>query len=233
MGSKWSTERCIAYFQPHTNTYAPLARLRTLYEEALALPGVVGLNIATRADCLPDEVLAYLAELSDRTTVTLELGLQTVHDEVATRINRGHSYADFENAYRRIRRIAPKVRVAVHLILGLPDEDEEMMLHTVRTVAALHPEEVKLHLLYVVEGTVMATLYKSGAYQPLAEEAYISLVVKALTLLPADIVVGRLTGDGEASTLLAPLWSRKKLCVLNGIDKALFEADLYQGKYVK
>ena len=167
MGSKWQTDRCIAYFQPHTNTYAPLSVLQPLYEAALALPGVVGLNIATRADCIEDDVLDYLAALSERTVLTLELGLQTVHDETAARINRGHSYRDFLSTYRRIREKAPRVRIGVHLILGLPGETRDMMLETVRRVAALHPDEVKLHLLYVVEDTVMAALYKSGAYTPL------------------------------------------------------------------
>ncbi|MBP3396522.1 MAG: TIGR01212 family radical SAM protein [Clostridia bacterium] len=230
MGSKWSTERCIPYFQPHTNTYAPLEVLRPLYEEALSLPGAVGLNIATRADCIEDDVLAYLAELSERTVLTLELGLQTVHDETAARINRGHTFATFLATYDRIRRMAPRLRIGIHLILGLPGETPEMMLETVKRVGKLHPDEVKLHLLYVVEGTALAKLYRSGAYVPLERDAYVSLAVQALTLLPPDIVVGRLTGDGEVDTLLAPLWSRKKLCILNDIDKKLYEEDLWQGK---
>lgn len=232
-GKKWSFERVIPYFQPHTNTYAPLSVLQPLYEAALALPDAVGMNIATRADAIEEDTLAYLAALSEHTTLTLELGLQTVHDATAKRINRCHSYADFLTTYHRIRAVAPKIRIGIHLILGLPDETEEMMLDTVRQVAALHPDEVKLHLLYVMEGTPLAALYKRGEYHPLERDRYISLVVRALTLLPPETVVGRLTGDGDAARLLAPLWSRKKIALLNDIDKALFEQDMWQGKHYR
>ncbi len=234
LGKKWEVSGTIAYFQPHTNTYAPLARLAPLFEEALAQPRVVGLNVATRADCIEDEVLAYLANLSEKTVLTLELGLQTVHDETAALINRGHTYRDFLETYRRIRERAPRVRIGVHLILGLPEESEEMMLQTVKTVAALHPDEIKLHLLYVLKGTRLAELYEDGAYVPMESERYVSLVVRAIELLPPEIVLGRLTGDGAPSELLAPLWSRKKLTVLNDIDKTLFAENTWQGKkYVK
>lgn len=230
LGTKWQVSGTIAYFQPHTNTYAPLARLAPLFEEALAQPGVVGLNIATRADCIEDEVLAYLGELSEKTVLTVELGLQTVHDETAAFINRGHTYLDFLATYRRIRERAPRVRIGVHLILGLPGESEEMMLQTVKTVAALHPDEIKLHLLYVVKGTRLAELYENGTYVPMERERYVSLVVRTIELLPPEIVLGRLTGDGAPSELLAPLWSRKKLTILNDIDKQLFAQNTWQGK---
>lgn len=231
MGKKWSFIRTIPYFQPHTNTYAPLSRLKALFEEALALPDAVGLNVATRADCLPEDVIEYLASLSERTVLTVELGLQSVHDETAALINRGHSFADFERTYRRLREVAPRVRIGVHLIFGLPGEDDAMMLDTVRRVAAMRPDEVKIHLLYVVRGTRLATMYEAGEYQPLEMEHYTDLVTEALTLLPPETVIGRLTGDGEEGALLAPLWSRKKLCVLNEIDKKLYQRDLWQGKY--
>lgn len=230
MGKKWPLHKCIPYFQAHTNTYADLTRLKALFEEALALPDAVGLNIATRADCIEDDVLLYLATLAERTTLTLELGLQTVHDSTAAFINRGHTYQDFLSTYRRIRTGAPKIRIGVHLILGLPGETEEMMLETVRSVAALRPDEVKLHLLYVVEGTRLAELFASGDYQPLEREKYIKLAVRALELLPPETVLGRLTGDGAPETLLAPIWSRKKLTVLNDIDKLLLAEDTWQGK---
>jgi radical SAM protein (TIGR01212 family) len=201
-----------------------------LFEEALALPNAVGLNIATRADCLPDEVIEYLASLSERTTLTVELGLQTVHDATAALINRGHTFADFERAYRRLRELAPKARIGVHLIFGLPGENDAMMLDTVRRVAAMRPDEVKIHLLYVVRGTRLAAMYETGEYEPLTMERYVDLVTHSLTLLPPETVIGRLTGDGEEGALIAPLWSRKKLCVLNEIDKALYAQNLWQGK---
>lgn len=230
MTKKWPCDRFIAYFQPHTNTYAPIERLRALYEEALALPQVVGLNIATRADAVPDAVIDYLATLSERTVLTLELGLQTVHDETAQRINRGHTYAVFLDAYRRIRKRAPRVRICIHLIFGLIGENDEMMVKTVQKVSRLAPDEVKFHLLYVLKGTKMAELLASGAYQPMREEEYVDLIVRAIQLLPPETVIGRLTGDGAENALLAPLWSRKKLCILNEIDKKIYKENGWQGK---
>ena len=232
LSSKWSTDRCIAYFQAHTNTYAPLSVLRAKFDEAAALENVVGISIATRADCLPDDVIEYLDELSHRTDVTVELGLQTSCDEVAKKINRGHTFAVFEDGYTRLRRGAPKVSVCVHIIFGLPGEDDEAMMQTVRDVAALHPDQVKIHLLHVIRGTELARLYEEELYTPLEREHYIDLVCRALTLLPQDVVIGRLTGDGMASDLLAPDWSRKKVTVINDIDKKMYECGLYQGKNV-
>ena len=230
LAGKWQFEKCIAYFQPYTNTYAPVERLRALYEEALALPDVVGLNIATRADCLPDEVIDLLAELSERTVLTLELGLQSIHDETAEKIGRGHSFAVFLDAWHRLRLRAPRVRLCVHLIFGLIGENDEMMVKTVQTVSSLLPDEVKLHFLYVLEGTKMAEIYRNGGYLPLGMEHYVDLVVRSLELLKADTVIGRLTGDGEESALLAPLWGKKKRCVLNEIDKKFYSLNTCQGK---
>ncbi len=230
MQRKWDIAGYIPYFQAHTNTYAPLEKLRALFEEALTFPDAVGLNIATRADCLPEEVLAYLKELSERTVLALELGLQTVHDRTAALINRGHTFEKFLIAYKRIRARAPRIRIGVHLILGLPNETHEMMLDTVRRVAALHPDEIKLHLLYVVSDAPLAKQYLAGEYTPLAREEYVELVVRCLELIPPDIVIGRLTGDAPLSTLLAPLWSTGKLTVLNDIDKKLFAENTWQGK---
>ena len=226
---KWEVSRCIAYFQAHTNTYAPLSVLREKCEEALAVDGIVGLNLATRADCLAEDVLVYLAELSKRTVLTVELGLQTSNDATAERINRGHTFAAFCQGFRALRRAVPRAEICVHLILGLPGEDDETMLQSVREVAALHPEQVKLHLLHVLRGTRLATLWERGEYEPLEREHYIRLVADALELLPPDTVIGRLTGDGAADALLAPLWSRKKTTVINDIDKLLFSRNSYQG----
>ena len=231
LSGKWSTERCIPYFQAHTNTYAPTARLRELFEEAVALPGAVGLNIATRADCLADDAVAYLAELAERTVLTVELGLQSTSDETANRINRGHTYEAFVEGYQRLRRASDKIGICVHLILGLPGEDDGMMMQSVRDLAALRPDQVKLHLLHVLRSSRLAEIYERGEYIPLEREHYIDLVVKALTLLPSETVIARLTGDGMGEDLLAPDWSRKKVSVINDIDKRLYELDLWQGKY--
>lgn len=227
---KWSTDRCIAYFQAHTNTYAPLSVLKEKFEEAAALPGVVGISIATRADCLCDDVIEYLNELSGRIDVTVELGLQSANDRTADIINRGHSFATFEKGYKRLRNGAPRVDICFHIIFGLPGEDREMMLDTVKKTAVLHPDQVKIHLLHVIEGTRLAEIYKNGDYIPMNREDYIETVCEALTLLPEDIVICRLTGDGMAESLLAPDWSRKKVTILNDIDRKMFENDLTQGK---
>ena len=231
---KWDVSRCIAYFQAHTNTYAPLLLLKEKYEEALAQEGIVGLNIATRADCLPTDVVEYLSELAERTTLTVELGLQSSSDMTAARINRGHDFATFCRGFEALRRANPKIGICVHIIFGLPDEDDEAMMQTVRDVAALHPDQVKIHLLHVLRGTVLADLYEAGEYQPLERDRYISLVADALELLPPDVVIGRLTGDGAADDLLAPLWSRKKTTVINDIDKLLYARNSMQGiRYLK
>jgi len=229
LGSKWSTERCIPYFQAHTNTYAPLEILKEKYEEALSQSGVVGLNIATRSDCLPDDVVEYLKKIAERTVLTVELGLQSVHDETAKLINRGHTFAEFLEGYEKLRNASDMINICVHIILGLPGEDEEMMLETVRRVAELRPHQVKLHLLHVIKGTPLATMYERGDYVPLEKEEYVDLVCKSLELLPPETVIGRLTGDGMAEELLAPLWSIKKVSVINDIDKELFARNTWQG----
>ena len=229
LSAKWSVERCIPYVQAHTNTYAPLAVLREHFEQALALDGAVGLNIATRADCLERDVLAYLGELAERTVLTVELGLQTVHDETARAIGRGHTWAQFRAGFEALRQQSDRIGICVHIILGLPNETDEMMLETVRRVADLHPDQVKIHLLHVLRGTRLGEMYESGDYTPLSRERYIELVTRALTLLPPDTVVARLTGDGAADDLLAPDWSRRKLPVLNDIDKLLASRNLWQG----
>lgn len=231
LSKKWDTSRCIAYFQAHTNTYAPADVLRRLYGEALREEGIVGLNIATRADCLPEEVLALLGELAEQTVLTVELGLQSSNDETARRINRGHTFATFCEGFSALRKAGKgKLRIGVHLILGLPGEGREEMLRTVRDVAALHPDEVKLHLLHVLRGTPLATLWERGEYHPMEREDYIRTVADALELLPPDTVIGRLTGDGMAEELLAPLWSRKKTTVINDIDKLLYQRSSHQGR---
>ncbi len=230
LSSKWSTDRCIAYFQAHTNTYAPLSVIKEKFEEAASLPNVVGISIATRADCLCDDVIAYLNRLSERTDITVELGLQTVHDSTASFINRGHTFDDFKAGYNRLKKNAPNVTTCIHLIFGLPGENEDMMLNSVKEVARLHPNQVKIHLLHIIEGTKMAEIYNNGMYEPMERQAYIDTVCRALTLLPEDVVIGRLTGDGMSASLLAPDWSRKKVTILNDIDRKMYENNLYQGQ---
>ncbi len=231
LSGKWPTNRCIAYFQARTNTYAPVGLLREKFDEVLGFEGVVGLNIATRADCLPQETVDYLAELSHRTVLTVELGLQTVHDSTAAQINRGHTFETFLKGYHLLTAASSEIHTCIHLILGLPGEDLSMMLETAKAVAALHPTMVKLHLLHVLKGTALGEMYENGKYTPLTREAYVNAVVRTLELLPPDTVIARLTGDGDRKSLLAPLWSVPKMAVINEIDKQLYREASYQGKY--
>lgn len=226
---KWPNALAIAYFQNHTNTYAPLNQLKKLYEEALSVPGICGLSIGTRADCLNEQIIAYLAELSTRTYLTVELGLQTIHDQTAHRINRCHTLHEFVASYQSLKKAG--IRVCVHLINGLPGENREMMLQSVRYIAALRPDGIKLHLLHIMEGTPFANDWRKGLILPMEKESYISLVCSQLELLPPETVIERLTGDGDRKLLLAPLWSRDKISVLGGIDRELTDRDSWQGKF--
>ena len=230
MTAKWPCRLFIPYLQAHTNTYAPVGRLRKLYEETLSLSGAVALHIATRADCLPDDVLALLGEVAERIDLTVELGLQSIHDSTAKTIGRGHTYRDFCRGFAALRSVSEKIRIAVHLINGLPNEDRAMMLESAIAVGELHPEQIKFHLLHVLKHTRMADLYLRGDYVPMSEEDYVCTLVRQLERIPPDIVIGRVTGDGAAEDLLAPLWSLKKFCVMNHLDQMLYEEDTWQGK---
>ncbi|OLA58615.1 MAG: TIGR01212 family radical SAM protein, partial [Firmicutes bacterium CAG:272_52_7] len=212
--------------QVFTNTYAPVERLRELYYAALSLPETVGLSIATRADCIDGEKPALLREISEKTYLTVELGLQTVHESTAALINRGHTYEEFLAGYEKLRGL----NVCVHLINGLPGENEEMMLESARSVAALRPHSVKIHMLYLERGCRMAEDYLASPFHILTGEEYISVTVSQLELFHPDTVIGRLTGDGMAQNLIAPLWSEKKFCVLNGIDKEFVRRGSFQGR---
>lgn len=227
---KWRTGKCIPYFQAHTNTYAPVSTLRRLFEEAISFPEAVGLNLATRADCLEPEKVALLSELAEKTVLTVELGLQTCHDETAKRIRRGHTFRQFCDGYHRLRQASEKIRIAIHIIDGLPGESAEDMRQTAAACARLHPDQIKIHLLHVLENTPLANMYRNGDYTPLSLDAYVQIVVDQLELLPPEIVIGRLTGDGAAKDLLAPDWSRRKLAVLNAIDRELYLRQSWQGR---
>ncbi len=226
MHRKWPNARFVAYFQAFTNTYAPVDLLRAKYEEAIAQPDVVALNIATRADALPDDVVAYLRELSNRIDLTIELGLQSSSDQTAALINRGHSFAEFVEGYKKL----DGIKTCIHIINGLPGEDKAAMLDTARAAADLHPHSVKIHLLHVLRGTTLADWYAERRFDCLTLEEYVDITVSQLELLPADIVIGRLTGDGAEADLIAPLWSKKKVTVLNEIDKAMVSRNTWQGR---
>lgn len=219
----------LAYFQAHTNTYAPLPVLRERYEAALRVDGVCGISIATRADALERDTLDYLAALSKTTCLTVELGLQSTHDETARRIHRGHTTEEFLQGYRALKDRG--ICVCVHVINGLPGETREMMLETARVLAGLRADAVKIHLLQIMEGTALAEQYAAGEVRPMTREDYLDTVCGQLELLPPETVIERITGDGVHEKLIAPRWGVDKIAVLGGIDRALVQKDTWQGKY--
>ena len=228
MEKKWPKAKYIAYFQAYTNTYAPIERLKIVYEEALSEPGVVGLDIATRPDCLPLEVLDYLAELNERTYLWVELGIQTIHNKTLQWIGRGHDYDQFLESLKELQ--TRRINVCGHIILGLPGETREDMLETAKTVSQLPLQGIKIHLLHVLKNTPLADYYDNTPFPLLTKEEYVELVVDILELLPPDMIIHRLTGDGPPEDLIGPLWSRKKWEVLNAIDGELRRRDSWQGK---
>jgi hypothetical protein len=221
----------IAYFQAHTNTYAPFEKLKNLYETALSVDDVCGLSIATRADAIESEAMNYLHELSQKTYLTVELGLQTVNDKTAAKINRGYTYAEFLKTYNELK--LRGIRVCVHIINGLPDETPEMMLNTAREIGKIKADAIKIHLLQIMSGTVMEKQYKEGLIIPMTKEDYINVVCSQLEVLPPETVIERITGDGAHDKLIAPRWGVNKIAVLGSIDKALAEKNTWQGKLYK
>lgn len=228
---KWKDPAYVAYFQAFTNTYAPVEELRRKYEEALSCDGVEGISIATRSDCLPEDVLDLLAELNQKTKLWVELGLQTSDEESAKRIRRGYPLSVFEKAVHDLAE--RKIPVIVHVILGLPGENRETILNTIDCVNRLPVQGIKLQLLHVLSDSDLGKLYEAGNYTPLTKEEYIALVGDCIAHLREDIVIHRLTGDGDKNTLLAPLWSLRKRDVLNSLHKYLKENNIRQGMSVK
>ncbi len=228
MHQKWKAGKYIAYFQAFTNTHAPVAELREKYEQALAEENVVGLSIATRPDCLPDDVIEYLAELNHRTHLWVELGLQTIHEKTAKVINRAHSYDNYLEGVDKLR--AHGIRVCSHIINGLPGETKEMMMETAQAVAKMDVQGIKIHLLHLLKGTPMVWQFERGQLQLLAKDEYVSLVCDQIELLPPEMIIHRITGDGPPDLLIGPMWSLKKWEVLNAIDAELAARNSCQGK---
>ena len=220
---KIKSGKYIAYFQAFTNTYAPVETLRQKYEEAINHPDIVALSIATRPDCLGDDVLRLLDEMNKIKPVFVELGLQTIHKKSAKYIRRGYDLSVYDKAVRDLKKIG--VNVVVHVILGLPNESENDMLETVKYVCESGANGIKLQLLHVIDGTDLAKDYEKGLFKTLEFDEYVNLIVKCVKIIPNDIVIHRLTGDGAKKDLIAPLWSADKKRVLNAINKALREAD--------
>ena len=219
---KIKSGKYIAYFQAFTNTYAPVEMLRQKYEEAINHPDIVALSIATRPDCLGDDVLRLLDEMNKIKPVFVELGLQTIHQKSAKYIRRGYDLSVYDKAVRDLKKIG--VNVVVHVILGLPNESENDMLETVKYVCESGANGIKLQLLHVIDGTDLAKDYEKGLFKTLEFDEYVNLIVKCVKIIPKDIVIHRLTGDGAKKDLIAPLWSADKKRVLNAINKALRES---------
>jgi radical SAM protein (TIGR01212 family) len=228
MQRKYRAQQFIAYFQPFSNTYAPIAELRSLYDEALSVDGVVGLAIGTRPDCLPDAVLDLLADYAGRTVLWLEIGVQSSHDATLQRLRRGHDDLCFLDALERARQ--RNLRVCAHLILGLPGEGRAEILATTDAMARLRLDGVKLHLLHILSGTELGDAFQRGEIPVLDQDAYVTLACDVLEHLHPATVIQRLTGDGPRDRLLAPLWSLKKWEVLNAIDAELARRNTRQGE---
>lgn len=231
MKNKWKSGKYIAYFQAYTNTYASVSELRKKYDEAVNNDGVVALAIATRPDCLEDEVIDLIAEYNKKIYTWVELGLQTSNEDTAKLINRGYTLDIFEKAVSRLRE--RDIDVVVHTILGLPKETTIDMLNTIKYVADMDVQGIKLHLLHLMEDTPLVELYNKGELDFMTKDEYVAVVCEAITLLPQTMVIHRLTGDAPRKLLIEPQWSLKKWEVLNDIDKYLADNDLYQGKYYK
>ncbi|HZG83923.1 TIGR01212 family radical SAM protein [Paenibacillus sp.] len=225
---KWPNAQYIGYFQAYTNTYAPVSELREYYETILAQPGVVGLSIATRPDCLPDDVIEYLAELNQRTYLWIEMGLQTVHERTSQLINRAHDTDMYLRAVEKLR--AHGIRVCAHIIYGLPQETHEMMLETGDAVSRMDVQGIKIHLLHLMRKTPMVKQYEAGLVRFLERDEYVGLVVDTLERLPPEMIVHRVTGDAPRELLIGPMWSLRKWEVLNAIDAELVRRDTWQGK---
>lgn len=227
ISNKWPNSKYIAYFQAHTNTYAELSILKEKYESVLNLDNVVGLSIATRPDCITDECLDYLEELSQKTFLTVELGLQSIHEKTSLLINRCHSLECFNNCVNRLRK--RNINVVVHIINGLPFETKSMMIETVKYLNKLDIQGIKIHMLHIIKGTNLEKLYNDTHFHVLSKDEYVDIVCDELEYLREEIVINRITADPKIDDLVEPFWLVKKFDVLNSIDKEMAKRDSYQG----
>jgi radical SAM protein (TIGR01212 family) len=226
LSTKWGEHLYIPYFQAGTNTYAPLEHLKKIFDEALLFENTVGIAISTRPDCIDETLVKYLFELSKETYLTIELGLQSIHDKTLKSINRGHNYADFLKAYTLLSNY--NINTCIHIINGLPEEDYTMMMQTAYEISRLNPHSIKIHMLHIIKNTMLAKKYIENPFNLLSLEEYVNLVCDQLEVFPEKTIIQRLTGDGNKDTLIAPTWTLKKFVVLNEIDKELARRSSYQ-----
>jgi radical SAM protein (TIGR01212 family) len=227
---KWPNAKYIAYLQSNSNTYAPVDKLKSIYEPLIQLDNVIGLNIATRADCITEECLSYLDDLNKRTYLTIELGLQTIHEKTNELINRKETLEEFTNMVNKLRE--RNINVVVHIINGLPYETKDMMLETVKYLNKLDIQGIKIHMLHVIKDTKLADIYNKEHFHILTRDEYVDIVCDELELLREEIVINRVTGDPNPKDLIEPTWLIKKFGVLNEIDKEMARRDAYQGDRV-
>lgn len=228
MQNKWDSSKFIAYFQAGTNTYAPIEKLKSKFEEALKIENVVGLAISTRSDSISEETYKYLDELNKRTFLTVELGLQTTNEKTSKLINRCHTVENFDECVLRLKEL--NIKVVVHIINGLPYETKDDMLTTVKHVNSLNVWGVKIHMLHIIEDTPIHKLYLKENFHVLTRDEYVDIVISQLELLNENVVICRITGDANKDELVAPFWTLKKFVILNEIDKAMKLNNTYQGK---
>jgi len=231
MKRKWPECAYIAYFQANTNTYGPLDKIKKMIQPFLEKEDVKGIALATRPDCLSEEIVCYLSEVNQTKDVYIELGLQTIHDETSKLINRGHTYQEFLDGLALCRQY--NLEVCVHIINGLPFETKEMMIETAKTLGQLDIQALKIHMLFVVKNTKLQQMYENHEFEMLTRQEYIDIVVEQLRYINPEIILERLTGDGKIDDLIAPMWSIKKVTILNDIDKQMKERDIYQGDIYK
>lgn len=231
MKRKWPECAYIAYFQANTNTYGPLDKIKKMIQPFLEKEDIKGIALATRPDCLSEEIVCYLSEVNQTKDVYIELGLQTIHDETSKLINRGHTYQEFLDGLALCRQY--NLEVCVHIINGLPFETKEMMIETAKTLGQLDIQALKIHMLFVVKNTKLQQMYENHEFEMLTRQEYIDIVVEQLRYINPEIVLERLTGDGKIDDLIAPMWSIKKVTILNDIDKQMKERDIYQGDLYK
>lgn len=230
MSKKWKSNTYIAYFQNYTNTYDTVDNLRKKFYEALSCENIKGIAIATRPDCISDEIAALLSELNETTFLWVELGLQSIYDKTAEFIRRGYSLDAFINSVEILK--SNKIKTVVHLIMGLPGETTSQMLNSVKYISRLNVWGLKIHMLHIIKNTDLALYYKENPFRLLTYEEYVNLICDSLELLNKDIVVHRLTGDGKKTDLIEPIWTLNKLKVLSDIDKTLKNRGSFQGRYL-
>ncbi len=230
LSKRYKAKKFIAYFQSFTNTYAPLDGLKSLYEEALSIEGVVGLSIGTRPDCVDEPVLKLIESYSKTHLIWVEYGLQSMHDKSLALINRGHDFQCFKDAVDAT--LNRGIKICAHVILGLPEEKRSHMIETAKTIAKMGIDGIKIHLLYVIKGTKLEKLYRQGSYKCLEKQQYVDLVCDFLERIPKDMVIQRLTGDPHPEELVAPQWSVKKAQTLSMIKETLEKRDSWQGKFL-